>query len=166
LLDCYWRSRCNFFRTTLDQAGTPWTSSRIFRDHMVLKRCGADPRSLRRGILQRPPFTMAVGILSEVGDLSRFDHPRQLMAWMGVTRPEHSSGDKQRRRSIEKTGNSYARQLLVEAAWSYRYPACGSPRSSAGTRASRRSSLIAPGTRRLDHVGAIAFMVSRWFQGI
>ncbi|SAL64265.1 transposase IS116/IS110/IS902 family protein [Caballeronia udeis] len=111
-------------------------------------------------------FTIAVGMLSEVGDLSRFEHPRQLMAWMGVTRPEHSSGDKQRRRSIAKTVNSYGRQLLVEAAWSYRYPTCVSPRSSAGARASRRSSLIAPGTRMLDHVGAIAFMVSRWFQGI
>ena len=111
-------------------------------------------------------FTMAVGMLSEVCDLSRFDHPRQLMAWMGITQSKHSSGDKQRRRRIAKTGNSYARQLLVEAAWSSRYPMCVSPRSSAGTRASRSSLSIAPGTCRLDHVGAIAFMVSRWFQGI
>jgi len=66
-------------------------------------------------------FTMDVGMLSEVGDPSRFDHPRQLMALTGVTRSEHSSGDKQRRRSIAKTGNSYARQLLVEAARRYRF---------------------------------------------
>lgn len=68
-------------------------------------------------------FTTAVGILSELGDLSRFEHPRQLMAWLGVTPSEHSSGDRRRQGSITKTGNSYARKLLVEAAWSYRHPA-------------------------------------------
>ena len=72
-------------------------------------------------------FTTAVGMLSELGDLSRFEHPRQLMAWLGVTPSEHSSGDKRRQGSITKTGNSYARKLLVEAAWSYRYPARVSP---------------------------------------
>ncbi|SAL07596.1 transposase IS116/IS110/IS902 family protein [Caballeronia calidae] len=68
-------------------------------------------------------FVSAIGLVSEVGDLSRFEHPRQLMAWFGVTPSEHSSGDKRRRGSITKTGNSYARKLLVESAWSYRHPA-------------------------------------------
>src|SRR5471032_1450673 len=68
-------------------------------------------------------FTTAVGMLAEVGELARFEHPRQLMAWLGVTPSEHSSGGKRRQGSITKTGNSYARKLLVEAAWSYRYPA-------------------------------------------
>jgi transposase len=72
-------------------------------------------------------FTTAVGMLSELGDLSRFEHPRQLMAWLGVTPSEHSSGERRRQGSITKTGNSYARKLLVEAAWSYRYPARVSP---------------------------------------
>jgi transposase len=63
-------------------------------------------------------FTTAVGMLAEFGDLSRFVHPRQLMAWLGVTPAEHSSGDRRRQSSITKTGNSYARKLLVEAAWS------------------------------------------------
>jgi transposase len=72
-------------------------------------------------------FTTAVGMLAELGDLSRFMHPRQLMAWLGVTPSEHSSGNKRRQGSITKTGNSYARKLLVEAAWSYRYPARVSP---------------------------------------
>lgn len=72
-------------------------------------------------------FTTAVGMLAELGDLSRFAHPRQLMAWLGVTPSEHSSGDKRRQGSITKTGNSYARKLLVEAAWSYRHPARVSP---------------------------------------
>ena len=68
-------------------------------------------------------FTTAVGMLAEVGDLSRFEHPRQLMAWLGVTPSEHSSGDKRRQGGITKTGNSYARKLLIEAAWSYRHQA-------------------------------------------
>ncbi|MGF6934284.1 transposase [Paraburkholderia sp. UCT70] len=68
-------------------------------------------------------FTSAIGLVSELGDLSRFEHPRQLMAWLGVTPSEHSSGGKRRQGSITKTGNSYARKLLVESAWSYRHPA-------------------------------------------
>jgi transposase len=72
-------------------------------------------------------FTTAVGMIAELGDLSRFEHPRQLMAWLGVTPSEHSSGDKRRQGSITKNGNSYARKLLVEAAWSYRHPARVSP---------------------------------------
>jgi len=68
-------------------------------------------------------FTSAVGLASEMGDLSRFEHPRQLMAWLGVTPSEHSSGSKRRQGSITKTGNSHARKMLVESAWSYRHPA-------------------------------------------
>ena len=45
------------------------------------------------------------------------------MAWLGVTPSEHSSGQKRRLGSITKNGNSYARKLLVEAAWSYQHPA-------------------------------------------
>jgi transposase len=72
-------------------------------------------------------FTTAVGMLAEVGELARFEHARQLMAWLGVTPSEHSSGNKRRQGSITKTGNSYARKLLIEAAWSYRHPARVSP---------------------------------------
>ncbi|TCG03039.1 IS110 family transposase [Paraburkholderia steynii] len=72
-------------------------------------------------------FITAVGMLAELGDLSRFTHPRQLMAWLGVTPSEHSSGDRRRQGSITKNGNSYARKLLIEAAWSYRHPARVSP---------------------------------------
>jgi transposase len=72
-------------------------------------------------------FTVAVGILAEAGDLSRFDNPRQLMAWLGLVPSEHSSGPNIRKGGITKAGNSIARKLLVEAAWSYRYPAKVSP---------------------------------------
>jgi len=72
-------------------------------------------------------FTTAIGMLAELGDLSRFDHPRQLTAWLGLTPSEHSSGQRRRLGSITKAGNGHARHLLVEAAWSYRHPAKVSP---------------------------------------
>jgi len=72
-------------------------------------------------------FITAIGLISELGDLTRFEHPRQLMAWFGITPSEYSSGGSRHQGSITKTGNSYARKLLVEAAWSYRHPARISP---------------------------------------
>src|SRR3546814_10531251 len=66
-------------------------------------------------------FTVALGLVAEIGDLSRFDSPRELMGWLGIVPSEYSSGARQRQGGITKAGNSYARRLLVEAAWSYRY---------------------------------------------
>jgi transposase len=66
-------------------------------------------------------FTVAVGLVAEAGDLSRFNNPRQLMAWLGLVPSEYSSGPNVRKGGITKAGNGYARKLLIEAAWSYRY---------------------------------------------
>ncbi len=65
----------------------------------------------------------AVGFLAEIGDLSRFASPRQLMAYLGLVPSERSTGGNVRRGSITKAGNIRARRLLVESAWSYRHPA-------------------------------------------
>jgi transposase len=65
----------------------------------------------------------AVTVVAELGDLSRFDHPRKVMAYLGLVPSEHSSGENARRGGITKTGNGHARRILVEAAWSYRLPA-------------------------------------------
>ena len=65
----------------------------------------------------------AVRIVAEVGDLSRFSHPRQLMSYLGLIPSENSSGERRRQGSITKAGNSSARRALVEAAWAYRYMA-------------------------------------------
>ena len=61
-------------------------------------------------------------ILAELGDLTRFDDPRQLMAFVGLVPSQYSSGPHQRMGGITKTGNSHARRMLVEAAWAYRFP--------------------------------------------
>ncbi|WNK21241.1 IS110 family transposase [Halomonas piscis] len=65
----------------------------------------------------------AMTVLSELGDISRFDSPRQLMAYLGLVPSEHSSGGSRRQGGITKTGNGHVRRVLVESAWSYRYPA-------------------------------------------
>jgi transposase len=64
----------------------------------------------------------AVGVLAEIGDLSRFQNPRELMGYLGLVPSENSTGDKVKRGGITKAGNGRARRILVEAAWSYRYP--------------------------------------------
>jgi transposase len=64
----------------------------------------------------------AVGVLAEIGDLSRFRNPRELMGYLGLVPSESSTGDKVKRGGITKAGNGRARRILVEAAWSYRYP--------------------------------------------
>jgi transposase len=64
----------------------------------------------------------ATALLAELGDLSRFRTPRQLMAYLGLVPSEHSTGDRVQRGSITKAGNRRARRLLVESAWAYRHP--------------------------------------------
>ena len=64
----------------------------------------------------------AVTILAEIGDLSRFQNPRELMGYLGLVPSESSTGDKIKRGGITKAGNGRARRILVEAAWGYRYP--------------------------------------------
>lgn len=64
----------------------------------------------------------AVTVLAEVGDLSRFKSPRQLMAYLGLVPSERSTGESVRRGGITEAGNGRARRVLVEAAWSYRHP--------------------------------------------
>ncbi|MCB1829479.1 MAG: IS110 family transposase [Gammaproteobacteria bacterium] len=65
----------------------------------------------------------AMILLAELGDISRFDSPKQLMAYLGLVPSEHTSGGRRRQGAITKTGNSHARRMLVESAWSYRFPA-------------------------------------------
>ena len=65
----------------------------------------------------------AMTMMAELGDLSRFDNPRQLMAYLGLVPGEHSSGDTRRRGPITKTGNGHVRRVLTEAAWCYRFQA-------------------------------------------
>jgi len=62
----------------------------------------------------------AMTIISELGDLRRFENPRKLMAFVGLVPSEHSSGEKRRQGSITKCGNSHARWMLIECAQHFR----------------------------------------------
>jgi len=68
-------------------------------------------------------FVHAVTIICELGDLSRFDSPRQLMGYLGLVPGEDSTGERRRQGPITKSGNRFARRALIEAAWAYQHPA-------------------------------------------
>ncbi len=64
----------------------------------------------------------AATIVTEVGDMARFSSPKLLMSYAGVVPREHSSGGTTNRGAITKTGNAHLRRVIVESAWSYRFP--------------------------------------------
>lgn len=66
--------------------------------------------------------TSAATVVAELGQLSRFSSPRQLMAYAGIVPSEYSSGQRTSRGGITRTGNGRLRRIVVESAWSYRYP--------------------------------------------
>jgi transposase len=70
-----------------------------------------------RGVAQ----TTAASIVSELGSLSRFPSPRQLMGYSGLVASEHSSGNRVQRGGITKTGNGHLRRVIMEAAWAYQH---------------------------------------------
>jgi len=65
----------------------------------------------------------AATVIAEIGPLGRFSKPTELMSYLGLVPSEHSSGPSIKRGGITKAGNGYARRALVEAAWTYRFPA-------------------------------------------
>lgn len=68
-------------------------------------------------------LVVAATLIAELGDITRFANPRQLMSYLGLVPSEHSSGGTRRQGGITKAGNGAARHMLIEAAWSYRFPA-------------------------------------------
>ena len=67
--------------------------------------------------------TVAITTAAELGDITRFDNPRQLAAFVGLVPSVHATGNSRRLGSITKAGNSHARRVLVEGAWAYQHPA-------------------------------------------
>jgi transposase len=64
----------------------------------------------------------AVGLCAEISPFERFEHPKQLMSYVGLVPSEKSTGETRRQGAITKSGSQHARRLLVEAAWHYRRP--------------------------------------------
>lgn len=65
---------------------------------------------------------VAVTFATEIGDMQRFESPRQLMGYLGLVPGERSTGETVRRGGITKAGNGRVRHMLVESAWTYRHP--------------------------------------------
>ena len=121
-----------------DQDWQEWA----FREYLDAVRAASDKVAAVMGQLERalPDWSMepvvrslialrgvdtltAMTLLAELGDVSRFDKPGQLMAYLGLVPSEHSSGSRRRQGGITRTGNGQARRALVESAWCYRFPA-------------------------------------------
>jgi transposase len=63
-------------------------------------------------------LVIAATLVAEIGDLSRFESPKQLMSWLGLVPSERSSSTRRRQGGITKSGNGHARTMLIEAGWS------------------------------------------------
>jgi transposase len=68
-------------------------------------------------------FTVAVTMVAEIGDLTRFDTPRELMNFLGLSPSASSAGEQRRQGSLTNAGHAHARRALVEGAGAYRSPA-------------------------------------------
>jgi transposase len=93
-----------------------------------------------RGVKLMTGMTLA----AELGELSRFDSPQQLMAFVGLVPSERSSGCSRRQGHITKSGNARVRRVLVESMWSYRHrPSCSPALRKRAARASQSVQAIA-----------------------
>ena len=75
--------------------------------------------------LRGVPFPVAVTMVADIGDVTRFDPPSALMKCRGLVPSEYSSGQRRQQGGMTQTGNTHARRVLVEGAWAYRSPAQG-----------------------------------------
>lgn len=64
----------------------------------------------------------AISIITEIFNFGRFANPRELMSYLGLTPSESSSGEKQKKGAITRTGNKRVRRLLAEVSWHYQHP--------------------------------------------
>ena len=103
-------------RDALEKKSASWCPARRGEQTVARLRC-------LRGI----DTLSAVGLCAEVGEFTRFEKPRQLMSYLGLTPSEDTSGEKRRQGAITRTGSRHARRLLVEAAWHYRRPPAKGP---------------------------------------
>jgi transposase len=102
------QARCERLDHMLQEAMEGWSLAPLVKALQALRGVG---------------LVIAATLVTEIGDLARFQTPKHLMGWPGFVPSEASSGSRTRRGAITKTGNGEARAMLVEAAWSYRLPA-------------------------------------------
>ena len=144
------RHGCHYHRPAWTQLHRRWLASLKFDQavhHIVLEDCIAavEAATARRDRLEThieavlPEWSLAAVVealqalrgvrlvaaatlVAELGDITRFTNPRQLMAYLGLV-PSDIPASHVRQGGITKAGNGAARRMLIEAAWSYRFPA-------------------------------------------
>lgn len=112
VFDCYFTEmrHCLQRVKTLDRELEKLAQSEAYREVAGILRCFYGIKTLT-----------AMTIITEIFDFGRFASARDFMSYLGLTPSEFSSGEKQQKGSITKTGNKRARRLLTEAAWHYRH---------------------------------------------
>lgn len=112
VFDCYFTEmrHCLQRVKTLDRELEKLAQSDVYREVTGILRCFYGINTLT-----------AMSIIAEVFDFGRFASARDFMSYLGLTPSESSSGERQHKGSITKTGNKRARRLLTEAAWHYRH---------------------------------------------
>lgn len=150
---CTWLGQLNFPEEATQTAFTDYwlaaqaADERLKRLSAALVECVKGwrfaPQVAALQALRGVDVTSAIGLVAEIGDFERFDHPRKLMGYLGLVPSERSSGERTARGSVTKTGNAHARRLLTEAAWNYRFQ----PRL--GERARQRQEGLSPQVRAI-----------------
>jgi transposase len=102
------QARVKALETEMEKVMGNWCFAPVVTALMALRGC---------------KLVTAMTIMAELGDITRFESPRQLMSYLGLVPSEYSSGPRTKRGGITKTGNGHVRRVLVESAWSYRFPA-------------------------------------------
>jgi transposase len=102
------QARCERLDLALAEAVAGWSLAPLVEALQALRGVG---------------LVVAATLVAEIGDLSRFESPKQLMSWLGLVPSERSSSTRRRQGGITKSGNAHARTMLIEAGWSYRLPA-------------------------------------------
>jgi transposase len=102
------QARCERLDRALAEAVASWSLAPLVEALQALRGVG---------------LVVAATLVAEIGDLSRFESPKQLMSWLGLVPSERSSSTRRRQGGITKSGNAHARTMLIEAGWSYRLPA-------------------------------------------
>ena len=127
-------------------------------DGLVARKAALDERLSRLALRANGPTvarlrcfrgidTLSALVLAlEIGDCSRFA-PAQLSSWLGLVPALDQSGESRRQGSITKTGSSYARRLLVEAAWQYRASRGSASRYETANRDNPHRCCRSPGAR-------------------
>lgn len=93
-------------------------------DHMRIRLEDWNRRGFVEALQGLKGFQLVASMVvaGELGDLTRFSHPRKLMDFLGLVSSEHSTGERRRQGAITKCGNSHVRWMLVEVVHAYRLP--------------------------------------------